>query len=323
MADTQYLKDNLKGFVPRPIANDIIELTTRGSSILRLCNVQAMESDNKTFPVMTDGVGAYWVGETERIQTSKAQWIFPEIVAKKIAVIIPVTKEKMEDTTIDVFGEVKPTIAEAFYKSIDAACFFGIDSPFAKSIYGVAHAAGREIAVGTNLRADGNAALDLDISDVMALVEEAGFDVNGFAASLTLKNSLRKLRDANGNQLYVKDVTQDILYSQPIEFNRTTAWDLTKAIAIAGDWKYAIVGIREEIKYEILDQATLFTVTMADGQPLSLAENDMIGLKATMRLGFLPVKEDAFALLVPKASSGGNGTVESGTVSGGTVSGGN
>ena len=65
MADTQYLKDNLKGFVPRPIANDIIELTTRGSSILRLCNVQAMESDNKTFPVMTDGVGAYWVGESE------------------------------------------------------------------------------------------------------------------------------------------------------------------------------------------------------------------------------------------------------------------
>ena len=47
--------------------------------------------------------GAYWVGESERINTSKAFWIFPEMVAKKIAVIIPVTREKLNDTTIDVF----------------------------------------------------------------------------------------------------------------------------------------------------------------------------------------------------------------------------
>ena len=297
MADTTYLKDNLTGFVPNPIANDIIGLVTRGSSVLRLCNVQTMESDNKKFPIMTNGVGAYWVGETERIKTSTAKWIFPEIVAKKIAVNVPVTKEKLNDTTIDVFEEIKPTIAEAFYKTIDGACLFGTDSPFAKNLYGVAHEAGREIMVGTNPK------LDLDISDVMALVEEAGFDVNGFAASLTLKNSLRKLRDGNGNQLYVENVNQKELYSQPIDFNHTEAWDLTKAIAIAGDWKYAIVGIREGIQYEILREATLFSVTMSDGKPLSLAENDMVAVKATMRLGFLPVREDAFAILKPKAST--------------------
>lgn len=304
MADTTYLKDNLSGFVPHPIANEIIELVTRGSSILRLCNVQTMESDNKKFPVMTNGVGAYWVGEGERIQTSTAQWIFPEIVAKKIAVNVPVTREKLQDTTIDVFAEIKPTIAEAFYKAIDSACLFGTNSPFAKNLYGVAAAAGRKIEEGTNAATGSTATsgLDLDISDVMALVEEAGFDVNGFAASLTLKNSLRKLRDGNGNQLYVENVNQRELYAQPIEFNRTDAWDLTKAIAIAGDWKYAIVGIREEIQYEILREATLFSVTMSDGKPLSLAENDMVAVKATMRIGFLPVREDAFAILAPKAS---------------------
>ena len=40
---------------------------------------------------------------------------------------------------------------------------------------------------------------------------------------------------------------------------------------------------------------------MADGKPLSLAENDMVAIKATMRLGFLRVKEGAFAALTPKA----------------------
>ena len=39
---------------------------------------------------------------------------------------------------------------------------------------------------------------------------------------------------------------------------------------------------------------------MDDGKPLSLAENDMIAIKATMRLAYLPIKDDAFAVLKPK-----------------------
>ena len=278
-----FLMNNLEGFVPKPIAQDIIAAVTRGSSILRLSKVQPMESDNKKFPVMVSGPGAYWVGESERITADKAKWIFPEIVAKKIAVIVPVTKEKMRDATIAVFEAIRPYIAEAFYREIDKACIFGTDSPFAKSLYGVAHDAGREIQLGTNTR------LDEDVSDVMALVEAAGFDVDGFAASIGFKNSLRKLRDANGNQLYVPGVDQNTLYS--------------KALCIGGEWKYSIVGIRDQIEYTVLQEATLQNVTMEDGKPLSLAEQDMVAIKATMRLGFLPVKEDAFAVLVPKATT--------------------
>ena len=294
-SNTGYLKDNLQGFVPKPIAADIIADIVRGSSVMRLSTVQPMTSETQKFPVMTAGPGAYWVGETERIKTSVAEWIFPELVAKKIAVIVPCSREKLEDTTINVFGVVRPYIAEAFYKAIDSACLFGTNSPFAKNIFGVASAAGNVIAEETNPK------LDLDISDVMALVENGGLDVNGFVAGYDLKNSLRKLRDGNGNQLYVAGVDSSTLYSQPIEFSRNGAWDKTKARAIAGDWKYSIIGIRDQIQYETLREATLQSVTMSDGKPLSLAENDMVAIKATMRLGFLPVKENAFAALKPKA----------------------
>ena len=194
-----------------------------------------------------------------------------------------------------MFGVVRPYIAEAFYKAIDSACLFGTNSPFAKNIFGVASAAGNVIAEETNPK------LDLDISDVMALVENDGLDVNGFVAGYDLKNSLRKLRDGNGNQLYVTGVDSSTLYSQPIELSRNGAWDKTKARAIAGDWKYSIIGIRDQIQYETLREATLHSVTMSDGKPLSLAENDMVAIKVTMRLGFLPVKEHAFAALKPKA----------------------
>lgn len=299
MADTNYLQDNLKGFVPNIISKEIIGMAIRGSSLLRLSKVELMESDNKTFSVMKSGVGAYWVGETGRIQNSTPDWDFPKMEAKKIAVIIPVTREKMNDATIDVFGTLQPYIADAFYATIDSSCLFGTDSPFANSVYGVADTSGQKVEIGTNGK------VDLDISDVMSAVEKAGFDVDGFAAGLDFKNQLRKLRDADGNQLYVEGVGQKQLYSLPIEFNRANSWDSTKALVLAGEWKYSVVGIREELEYEVLREATLHNITMSDGKPLSLAENDLIALKVTMRLGFTIVQPKAFAMLVPKATSGG------------------
>lgn len=294
MADTVYLKDNLTGFVPTEQAKEIMKGIALGSSILRLSKVEPMTSDKKKFSVMTEGAGAYWVGEGERIKTSKAQWIFPEMEAKKLAVIIPVTKEKMNDTTINVFEEIKPTIAEAFYKAIDAACLFGTGSPFTKNIFGVATSAKNTLVLGTNKT------LDLDVSDLMALVENAGHDVNGFASHLGIKNSLRKLRDLNGNALFVPGVDQTEFYSNPIEFVKNGAFDKTKAELVGGNWNYSLVGIREGIEYEILREATLQGTVDADGKPLSLAEQDMVAIKATMRIGFLPIKEDAFAVLTPK-----------------------
>lgn len=297
MADSLFLKDNLTGFVPVEQAAGIMKEVARGSSILKLSNVEPMTSDTKQFSIMTSGPGAYWVGETERIKTAVATWIFPTMTAKKLAVIIPVSKEKLNDTTINVFEEMKPAIAEAFYKAIDAAAIFGTSSPFAKNIVGVATSAGNVIELETN----GAGKLDLDVSDMMALVEDAGEDINGFTAHYGIKNSLRKLRDANNNALFVPGVDQNEFYSNPIEFVRNGAWNKVAAEMIAANWNYSLIGIREGIEYTILTEATLHSITMADGKPLSLAENDMVAIKATMRLGFLPIKDEAFAVLTPKA----------------------
>lgn len=307
-ADTDYLKDNLVGFCPQEVAYNVIGMITYGSSVMRLSKIEQMTTESKKLTVYAEGVDAYWVGEASRIGTSVPKWTSPVLEVKKLGVIVPVTREKLNDSVINVFRELQPMIAEAFCKKIDQACLFGIGSPFTQSIFGAATANSMAIALGTNAK------LDLDVSDVMSLVETKGYDVNGFVSNVAFKNSLRKLRDNNGNQLFVEGITDrqgqryDSLYAQPIEFVRNGSWDATKAVCIGGNWNYSVVGVRENIEYEILKEATLNSITMADGKPLSLAENDMAGIKATMRIGFLPVKEDAFALLTPAASSGGSGS---------------
>ena len=291
-----YLKDELKGFVPVEQAKDIIKNVAQNSVLMKLSNVQPMTSDTKIFNVLTDGAGAYWVGEGERIQTSGATWIHPEMKAKKLAVIIPVTKEKMEDTTIDVFNELKEVIAEAFYKAIDSAGLFGTNSPFEKNILKSATDAGNVVKLGTN----GEGKIDLDVSDAMALVEEEDLDVTSFIARKGIKNSLRKLRDANGNQLMVDGVNGTEFYNEAIEFANKGVWDKTKAELFGGDFKkYSLMGIRDGLSYEILTEATLQGTVDEDGKPISLAEQDMIAIKATMRLGYLPVKDEAFTVVTP------------------------
>ena len=111
-----------------------------------------------------------------------------------------------------------------------------------------------------------------------------------------------KLRDENGNALFVPGTDQNELYSNPIYFSRNGAWDKTKADIIAGDWDKSLVGIRDGIEYEILKEATLQGTLDEDGKPISLAEQDMIAIKATMRLGYLVVKDEAFAVLQPKTT---------------------
>lgn len=292
-----FMKDELQGFVPKEQASEIIKQVARGSSIMRLSRLENMTSDVKKIPVMTSGAGAYWVGEGERIKTSGATWIFPEIAAKKLAVIIPVTKEKLEDSSVDVFSELQESIAEAFYKAFDKAAIFGVDSPFATSIMGGIDGVGAKVTESPSVN------LDLAASDVMAKVEEAGYDVDGWTASVSVKNRLRKLRDAAGAPVYIEGTDQRELYNSPIEFVRNGAWDNSKATAVCGEWRYSLVGIKDGISYEILKEATLQGTLDADGKPLSLAEQDMVAIKATMRIGYLCVKPEAFAALIPAAAS--------------------
>lgn len=290
---SQLLSSNLSGFIPTAVASNIIADVTRGSAVMALAKTVPMTGPERVVPVMTSGAGAYWVGEGEKIQTSTATWIYPKLATKKLGVIIPVTREALNFPTIDAFAEIRPTIAEAFAVAFDKAALFGANSPYGTgmSIYEKAVAVGNEFTFGSVV----DQQLGGDISDLMALIEADGYDVNAFAAPVSMKNSMRKAKDDNGNLIF-RDITKDApaeLYGQPLAYVKNGAWDAAKAKTFAGNFDYCLVGVLQNIEYKISEDATLGTGETA----INLFEQDMVALRATMHIGFLVVKDAAFASL--------------------------
>lgn len=279
MSDTIFLKDNLAGAVPTEIAQEVIKNVISQASILKVCKHEPMTSDKKTLPKLTDSGSASWVGEGEVIETTLPKFEYPQLKACKLAIIVPVTKEKINDTIINVMEEVKQAMADAFATAIDEAMIFGKDSPFDTNLV---------TAIGTQ-KITATSSLDDDISNAMGLVEDNKYNCNNILMGTTQKRVLRKLsNDSN----YKGAISLTSAYDTPIEFVRN--WDDNKALTITGDFSKAIVGTRDGMEYEILKEATI----ESGEETINLAQRDMIAIKATIRLGFLVAEPKAFAMVV-------------------------
>ncbi|MBE8862707.1 phage major capsid protein, partial [Enterococcus faecium] len=55
------------------------------------------------------------------------------------------------------------------------------------------------------------------------------------------------------------------------------------------------------ISFKISEEAQLSTLTNEDGTPVNLFEQELIALRATMDVGFMIVKDEAFGKISPKA----------------------
>lgn len=285
----QILSANLSGFIPTNVAAGIVADITRGSAVMGLANVVPMTTPEKKINILTKGAGAYWVGEAQQIQTSANEYVQATLVAKKLGVIIPVSNEALNDTTMNVFAEHQRQIAEAFAIKFDQAALFGTDSPYGagKSLYEKIAAAGNEFTLGSVAGQQFGG----DLSDLMALVEADGYDINGFAGPVAMKNRLRKAKDDNGNAVF-RDITMDApaeIYGQPLAYVRNGAWDATKSHLIAGNFDNVWVGVLQGIEYKVATEGAVGSI--------NLFETDQVALRATMRVAFLVVRDNAFASL--------------------------
>lgn len=296
-------KTNVEALIETQVANEIFEGVVKESKALSMFRrLPNMTSDKTKLRVLDSLPIAYFVDESTnngRKNLTKMAWDKKYINAAELAVIVPIKENVLNDTSIDIWSEVRPRIVEAFGKKIDNAIFNGTDKPadWRAGLIPSIVTAGAEVTEGDNLYSD--------INDVMTKVEESGYNVTGLLGGVGLKGKFRMLTDTTGQPIKGTEID-----SLPKAFLDNGAWDKTKSVLVAGDFSQAVYAIRQDVTYKVLTEAVIQDPSNGDIL-YNLAQDDMVALRVVMRLGWeIPnpvnalnetTKRFPFANLKPKA----------------------
>lgn len=280
-------RSNADALIPLEIANEIIKEVPSASKLLPLMRrLPNMTAKQRVLPVQSALPNAYFLnGDMDLKQTTKAEWEKLMLTAEELAVIVPIPEAVLDDSSFDIWGEIRPQIVEALGIAIDQAILFGTNKPasWPTSIYDGAVAKGNTVAVGTGV----DVASDIiGKNGLIALVENDGYVVNGFIADGSFAPELRDLRDLNHRPIYIPALNseyRDTIVGREIVYDNSGMFDYTKALMVAGDFRKAVYAIRQDVTYKVLDQAV---IQDANGNIVfNLAQQDMIALRVVMRLG--------------------------------------
>lgn len=315
-------RSDATALMPEDVSRQIIEDLPRASVLLANPAVtrRTMSRQTQRLPILSMLPTAYWVNpaDTGTIAQTQQKWANKYITAEKLAVIVPIPKDVLADQDYDLWSEVRPRIVESVGAAFDGAVLFGTNAPssFPDCISEGCDVTDHEVKTGTGV----DFADDLNLA--MGKVEKDGFDVNGHVARLTVKSKLRGLRSTTGEPIFQTETTESIelggissrptIFSEPTLFSENGSWDPTQADIITGRWSEIFVGIRQDFMWEVLTEATIGGV--------NLAETDQVGLKVTFRAGWQlgnpPTRENPndatrypFAIVRPSGWVGDDGTL--------------
>jgi len=274
--------------IPEEVSAEVIQNLTESSIVMRLGKrLSNMSRAQVRMPVLSlFPIGYFVSGDTGLKKTTEVNWANKYIDAEEIAVFIPIAKSVLDDVNYDIWGACKPLLVEEFGRVFDAAVLFGDNAPAAwpTDILAAAVAAGNDVTLGVG------ADLYEDIMDeggVIAAVESDGYFHTGAVAAISMRARLRGLRDADGNLIFQKSMQEAGSYfldGEAMYFPRNGCWDVTQAHMILGEWEKLVWSLRQDITYDIFDQAVIQDATGAI--VYNLAQQDMVALRAVMRLGW-------------------------------------
>jgi HK97 family phage major capsid protein len=286
-------RPNATALIPTPVTDSIISGITERSAFMSMATrLPNMSSATLTMPVLSALPTAYFVtgeaGDGTNLglkQATHMAWATKVITAEEIAVIVPIPQNVLDDSSYDIWGNVRDKAVEAFGLLIDNAAIFNSGAPTswpAGIVSGATSASNNLVLASLGDLAD-------DIggpSGLMSKVEGDGYDVNGFYGALSMKASLRGVRDANGGLIFQPSMTSGTpssLYGQPIMYARNGV-TLGTNLLIGGDWKQAVYSIRQDMTVKLLTEGV---ITNSAGEiQFNLGQQDMVALRLTMRLGW-------------------------------------
>lgn len=291
-------RSDAAALIPEDVSAEIISNLPSMNPIMQLARrLPNMSRAQRRLPIMGSFATAYFVaGDTGLKQTSDVTWENKYIDAEELAVIVPIPEAVLDDADFDIWAQVRPEVERALSRAITAAVLYGTNIPatWTTDLGAAGLVAGSTAASHTISAAAytdmyeailGETAAGAD--GVFMLVEADGFMVTGSISHLSMRGKLRNVRDADGNPIFktnMQDPTRYELDGTPIYFPTDGSINSASSLLISGMWDQLVYAMRQDITYKVLDQAVIQDA--AGNIIYNLAQQDMVALRAVMRLGF-------------------------------------
>ena len=288
-------RTDVESLIPEEVSNTMLGKAVEDSAVLQLFRRIPVSRNQIRFPVISALPMAYWVtGDTGYKQTTEMAWTNKYLNIEELATIMPIPENVFDDLQMNVWDNVEPYLREAFARALDATVFFGTNAPtsFPTAVVPAAVAAGNKVDVSTaTAAAEGGYFANLD--NLLATVEEDGFDVTGYVAARSIRRKLRAARDANGQRLDGGRIGGDLnsVDGTPIYYPMRGTWPAggtagTNTELIAGDFSNQfVVAVRQDISMKVLDQGVIQDPSTGD-IIYNLPQQDMIALRIKFRVGW-------------------------------------
>lgn len=281
MAASDYIsRADSAGEIPAQYAEQIVGAVETESVALSLGRRVPTTTKDSVVPVLTHAPDAYWVnGDTGMKGVTKATFTHRHIIAEEIAAIIPIPDAVVDDSDFDLWGAVKPLLAQAFARRIDRAVFFGVDAPasFPASLVEAATAADQTVTATVDAAADILAAAE-QVAVQGKKAPNGALVRPGWQYSAARARTDAVVANPVGGAGFPLSVAGLGIRTDPIW------WDEEQVEAIVADWRSVLMGVRQDIRFEIFNTGVIQDDT--GSIVWNLLQQDTSAMRATLRVGY-------------------------------------
>ena len=281
--------------IPTEEVGELLKVMPEESVLLKRARRQPMSTKSLKQTIMTTFPDAYWVdGDTGLKQTTKQSFSQPTMTAEELAVIAVVPDAVIDDSSLPIWETLRPYLAEAIGKKVDAAAIYGTDKPASWPLALVPGAIAAGVITPGNLAAtpaDARKDAGQLVADLgLKMARSAGANLSGLIAQAGTGWELDRIRDADRRPIY--DGVAGALRGVPFDELKNGAWSSVgtgdTAVPLIGvDWSQVYIGIRQDITVKMLDQAV---ISDAAGKVIfNLAQQDAKALRIVFRVGYQAV----------------------------------
>lgn len=268
--------------VPTTIATEIQKKKYEHSLLRRYCTVHP-SSGNYTITVEGNGVTVNYVAEGAAISDSTPTATPVQLGAYKLAALVKISREFVEDSAVDFVAYVVDLMAKGFALKEDAEILSGSGTNAMTGVDTITMTEGTNLKTSTSTTAFTWAEFKAFLSLLKAYKRSSIV-----VLSQTTLDTIHEFKDGSSYIFPQNQEITEILGVKVVVSPDIDDCAAGKIVAIAGDFSYYHIADRQDIQIKTLHEL--------------YANTDQIGIQATQRIDGKPALAEAFAFLKCKAS---------------------